>query len=97
MLLKKFLVTLFLLTFLTACGETSTLQDLEGVHAVEPNLIQVYYNINGHPNVGISCPNGPNGFGYMTTTRDLDAVEYLSECPISEERGKFIKDQGDLK
>jgi hypothetical protein len=78
---------------LGACssGQTSTLQDLEGVHAVEPDVVQVYYSPNQFPNVLVACPDGPDGWGYLITTREYqDPIEF-EQCPIDRERGDVIE------
>lgn len=83
---------------LTGCGLTSTLQDLEGIHAVEPDLTQAYYNVDLHPNVIVHCPEGPDAnFAFATTTRDHVAVEYFTECPITEERGDEVQLEAGLE
>jgi hypothetical protein len=79
---------------LAGCGLTSTLQDLEGVHAVEPDLLQVYYAPDQFPNVSIACPDGAEGFGIITTTREYQDPIFVERCPITRERGDVISGLG---
>jgi hypothetical protein len=91
--MRKTLMIALTALVLGACsfGQTSTLQDLEGVHAVEPDVIQVYYSPNLFPNVLVACPDGPDGWGYLVTTREYqDPIEF-EQCPIDRERGDVIE------
>jgi hypothetical protein len=80
-----------LLTVLVLAGcTTSTLQDLEGVHAAEPELIQVYYSPNWFPNLMVTCPEGRESYGVLITTRDYQDPILFDRCPLSGERGDVI-------
>ena len=72
-------------------GCSSTLQDLEGVRAVEPDVIQAYYSPDQFPNVLIACPDGPEGWGYMLTTREYQDPIMFETCPIEGERGDVLR------
>jgi hypothetical protein len=71
-------------------GCSSTLQDLEDVHAVEPDVVQVYYSPDQFPNVLIACPDGREDWGYMITTREYQDPIMFETCPIDGERGDVI-------
>jgi hypothetical protein len=51
-------------------------RDLEGVPVQEPDKIEMYVNIDGHPNIVAQCING---VGFVTTTRDGQSS--LQESP----------------
>jgi len=89
--MKKLIAVVIAAIALAACGQTSTLQDLEGVHAVEPELIQVYYSPNLFPNVLVACPEGPDGYGYIITTREYQDPILFDTCPIDREKGNVIE------
>jgi hypothetical protein len=78
------------IAMLLLAGCSSTLQDLEGVRAVEPNIVQVYYSPDRFPNVLVACPDGPEGYGYMITTREYQDPIIFDACPIRGERGDVI-------
>jgi hypothetical protein len=69
------------LTSVTACGAND--RDVEGVDLSEPAKIEIFGNIDGHPNLAISCLHG---VAFVTTTRGYgDAVMRVPEldkiCP----------------
>jgi hypothetical protein len=70
------------LTALALTGCTSTLQDIEGVHAQKPDKVEVYQHINRFPNLSLICVHG---VAFITTTRDYAPVlrvpELDTQCP----------------
>lgn len=57
---------------IAGCG--ANVRDLEGVPIVEPQKVEIYVNLDGHPNIVRMCIDG---VAVMTTTRDLNAVQLV--------------------
>lgn len=68
-------VAVMLVFGLAACGQER--KDLEGIPSTEPEKIQVYVNVDQHPNIARVCVGG---VGFATTTRQYgDAVIRVPE------------------
>jgi len=56
---------------MAGCSENANYRDLEGVPLTEPQKIEVYANLDGHPNIVRLCIDGK---AFITTTRKRFAV-----------------------
>jgi hypothetical protein len=69
------------LLVLGACG-SDNFRDVEGVKSQEPERVEVYSNVNGHPNITRVCIDG---VAFATTTRDHTSImrveEWDKSCP----------------
>lgn len=75
--MKKALIALaaFLgVAALTGCG--ANVRDLEGVPIKEPQKIEIYANLDKHPNIVRLCIDG---IAWVTTTRELESVTRVPE------------------
>jgi hypothetical protein len=57
---------------LNGCGSSQQLRDLEKVPARDPDLVELYNNVNDHPNLVMVCIHG---VAFVTTTRDYKPFE----------------------
>ena len=55
----------------TACTPGNNFRDVEGVASKDPDLIEAYNNLDGHPNIAKVCIDG---VAFATTTRDAQAA-----------------------
>lgn len=72
---RIFAVLILLLAFASACG-SDNLRDVENVDSKDPDKIENYNNMDGHPNVGRMCIDG---VAFLTTTRDYHPIERVPE------------------
>ena len=68
---------------LGACTPGNNFRDVEGVPSKNPDLIEAYNNLDGHPNIAKVCIDG---VAFATTTRDAQAAiqrvpDWDSSCP----------------
>lgn len=56
---------------LGACSSGNNFRDVEGVPSKNPDLIEAYNNLDGHPNIAKVCIDG---VAFATTTRDAQAA-----------------------
>ena len=66
-----------------ACSPGNNFRDVEGVDSQDPDLIESYNNLDGHPNIAKVCIDG---VAFATTTRDAQAAiqrveAWDSTCP----------------
>ena len=54
-----------------ACTPGNNFRDVEGVPSKNPDLIEAYNNLDGHPNIAKVCIDG---VAFATTTRDAQAA-----------------------
>ena len=54
-----------------ACSPGNNFRDVEGVGSKDPDLIEAYNNLDGHPNIAKVCIDG---VAFATTTRDAQAA-----------------------
>jgi hypothetical protein len=59
---------------LAGCGANT--RDLEGVPIKDPDKIEIYANLDQHPNIVRLCIGG---VAFYTTTRDLNAIGRVPE------------------
>lgn len=52
---------------LGACSPGNNFRDLEGIKSQEPDLVEVYSNVDQHPNIAKVCIDG---VAFATTTRE---------------------------
>ncbi len=52
---------------LVACSPGNNFRDLEGIKSQEPDLVEVYSNVDQHPNIAKVCIDG---VAFATTTRE---------------------------
>lgn len=69
-----------------ACSPGNNFRDVEGVDSRDPDLIESYNNLDGHPNIAKVCIDG---VAFATTTRDAQAAiqrieDWDSTCPGGE-------------
>ena len=50
-----------------ACSPGNNFRDLEGIESQEPDLVEVYSNVDQHPNIAKVCIDG---VAFATTTRE---------------------------
>jgi hypothetical protein len=67
----------------TACSPGNNFRDVEGVKSQDPDLIESYNNLDGHPNIAKVCIDG---VAFATTTREAQAAiqrvpDWDSTCP----------------
>jgi hypothetical protein len=71
---------------LTGCS-SNNFRDVEGVDSHDADAYYLVNNLDGHPNLVRVCQDG---VAFLTTTRDLDAVERIPEwdrfCPPAESK-----------
>lgn len=79
---KVALVFVALAATLGACGPGNNFRDVEGVKSQDPDSVENFNNMDGHPNMGKICIDG---VAFLSTTRDYDAVTRVPEwdrtCP----------------
>lgn len=67
---------------LAACSGKDNFRDVEGVKSQRPELIEVYNNVDQHPNIARVCIKG---VAFATTTRQYEPVirvpEWDRDCP----------------
>lgn len=73
---------------LGACSPGNNFRDVEGVASKDPDLIEAYNNLDGHPNIAKVCIDG---VAFATTTRDAQAAiqrveAWDSSCPGGADR-----------
>lgn len=56
---------------LGGCSGRNNFRDVEGVASKNPDLIEAYNNLDGHPNIAKVCIDG---VAFATTTRDAQAA-----------------------
>lgn len=59
---------------LSACG--SNQRDLEGIPLKEPDKVEIYANLDDHPNIVRICVGG---IAFATTSRDYNAIMRVPE------------------
>ena len=69
-----------------ACSPGNNFRDVEGVASKDPDLLEAYNNLDGHPNIAKVCIDG---VAFATTTRDAHAAIQRVEawdrtCPGAE-------------
>jgi hypothetical protein len=52
---------------LVACSPGNNFRDLEGIKSQKPDLVEVYSNVDRHPNIAKVCIDG---VAFATTTRE---------------------------
>ena len=67
----------------SACPPGNNFRDVEGVPSKNPDLIEAYNNLDGHPNIAKVCIDG---VAFATTTRENNAAiqripDWDSTCP----------------
>ena len=72
-----------------ACTPGNNFRDVEGVKSQDPDLIESYNNLDGHPNIAKVCIDG---VAFATTTRENNAAiqripDWDSTCPSGAEGG----------
>ena len=77
-------------TATTACSPGNNFRDVKGVASQDPDLIESYNNLDGHPNIAKVCIDG---VAFATTTRDAQAAiqrveSWDSTCPGGESEGE---------
>lgn len=82
-MMKKLITAAFALAALAAaCSPGNNFRDVEGVPSQDPDKIEVFNNVDQHPNLALVCIHG---VAFATTTRDYDAVTRVPEwdktCP----------------
>lgn len=79
-----FIAALLLFFATAACTPGNNMRDVEGVDSHDPDLIENYNNMDGHPNIGVLCIHG---VAFFTTTRDYQSIGRVPEwdtlCPRS--------------
>lgn len=73
--MKKLVAVLLLVVGLGACS-SDNFKDVEGVDSRDPDKIENYNNMDGHPNIGRLCIDG---VAFLTTTRDYHPIERVPE------------------
>ena len=73
-----------------ACTPGNNFRDVEGVKSKDPDLIESYNNLDGHPNIAKVCIDG---VAFATTTRENNAAiqrvpDWDSTCPGGDEGGE---------
>lgn len=71
-----FAATLVAAVTLTGCSLGANDRDLEGIHYKDPDKIEVYINIDQHPNIARICIAG---VAFATTSRDYSALTRIPE------------------
>jgi hypothetical protein len=66
-----------------ACSPGNNFRDVKGVKSQDPDLIESYNNLDGHPNIAKVCIDG---VAFATTTRDAQAAiqrvpDWDKTCP----------------
>ena len=74
----------------TACTPGNNFRDVKGVASQDPDLIESYNNLDGHPNIAKVCIDG---VAFATTTRDAQAAiqrvpDWDSTCPGGDAEGE---------
>ena len=67
----------------SACSPGNNFRDVKGVASKDPDLIESYNNLDGHPNIAKVCIDG---VAFATTTRENNAAiqripDWDSKCP----------------
>lgn len=79
---KRVLVAGLALVGLGACTPGNNFRDVEGVKSQRPDLIEVFNNVDKHPNIVKVCIDG---VAFATTTRDYQALQRVEAwdrtCP----------------
>jgi hypothetical protein len=70
---------------LGACSPGNNFRDVKGVKSQDPDLIESYNNLDGHPNIAKVCIDG---VAFATTTRDAQAAiqrvpDWDATCPAA--------------
>ncbi len=78
-----------LLAMGAACSPGNNFRDVKGVSSEDPDLIESYNNLDGHPNIAKVCIDG---VAFATTTRDAQAAiqrvpDWDSTCPSGAKEG----------
>lgn len=67
-----------------ACSPGNNFRDVEGVPSHDPDRIENFNNMDGHPNIGLVCIHG---VAFFTTTRIYTSIGRVPEwdklCPGS--------------
>lgn len=70
------------LAILGACSPGDNFRDVEGAKSQDPDLIEVFNNVDQHPNIVKVCIDG---VAFRTITREHDSVQRVeawdSTCP----------------
>lgn len=69
--MRRILVCIALLLTLAGCGGSNNFRDVEGVESQDPDKIEVFNNVDEHPNIVMVCIHG---VAFVTTTRDYNAI-----------------------
>jgi hypothetical protein len=79
---KRRLVVLAALAALVAGCSSNNFRDVEGVPSNDPDKIEVFNNVDQHPNLVVVCIHG---VAFVTTTREYNAVTRVEKldriCP----------------
>ena len=72
------------------CTPGNNFRDVEGVPSKNPDLIEAYNNLDGHPNIAKVCIDG---VAFATTTRDAQAAiqrveDWDATCPGGDAGGE---------
>jgi hypothetical protein len=59
-------------TVVAGCDSVNNFRDVEGVRSQDPDKIEVYNNVDQHPNLVMVCIHG---VAFITTTRDYKPFE----------------------
>ena len=68
---------------LGACSPGNNFRDLEGIRSQKPDLVEVYSNVDQHPNIAKVCIDG---VAFATTTREGNSAimrvdDWDATCP----------------
>jgi uncharacterized lipoprotein len=81
-MIRRLVLAATLILVLAGCGSSQQLRDLEKIPAQDPDKVELYNNVNDHPNLVMVCIHG---VAFVTTTRDYMAVTRVPEldrnCP----------------
>lgn len=67
--IKLGIVAIAAVAALSGCGDT--FRDLEGIEGKDPDKAQIFYNVDGYPNIVRICIDK---VAFATTTRDAQAA-----------------------
>lgn len=82
--MRRFILGLILAVLLAAGCSSDNFRDVEGVPSQDPPKIELFNNVNGHPNLVMVCIHG---VAFVTTTRQYEPAQRVPDldrnCPDS--------------
>lgn len=74
--MKRLLVLIAVVVAVAGCGGSNNTRDVEGVDSHDPDKIENFNNMDGHPNLGRMCIDG---VAFVTSTREYKPFDRVPE------------------